>query len=727
MALNKIQPDLFRYTLTTSDLSGVVINEAPNSWDDSAVTVKRDIKDFVGNRREFSLPLGFVKQARDILKNEFLKNGIMGEASLKIEILNNNWDYEPFYEGLIDFSKADLDSTFMEVNFLDNDIQAKKQAFEDTEFEIPILTQDSLSYFANIKFPPIQMVENASFYVANQMDAAAPNWGSYGKILAMTLNESKIRLGNSLLRDTNSDRKGSQDDGQDSWNPQLWQENSFMETYKSGPIINFNIKGKVSFVNGLNNGTPVGYTLMLSWNKADGSPDPDWENRWLFDTLDYPVGEHKDISIDVSREIVMEPGYKYFLSWYPSAKGARPSAGYNMMASVDEAIVTIDYKDETPRGFEALAMPPKVLFKRLFEKMTGDNNIEVKSDILDRFPELFITCGDSIRDIYNPLIKTSFKDFWKALTGVLDVGFDIINGVPTIEEKSFFFDRSVLVTDIGPVGEYSIVPATELLFNDIRTGYESQDYETELGRQEVNNGQYWKTPVARGKSTLDLISPYRADPYGINDIIESTFYNPNKNYTNTDDARDNDVFWLWIDPTTFEPARFEGGGPVKVYIHQSYEILTMAGLVYSGIDPNDKLYNFMLSPKRNMLRHNGTIRTAMYGEINLDKNITLTKADKWTDFKIEYQDLDWFESAPVPINGMGPKFFEPFILSLSVAYPDDFYFRYMANPTGVVSININGEDYLIHPIEMSFNLFDRSDFELKGLVCAGQNLDNLFN
>lgn len=724
------QPNDFRYTLSTSDVISEVLNISPLEWDESSVSIKKDMTKFFANKREFSLPLGFVKRGRELLKNEFLKNGVNGEASLLVELLDRKtWKYEFFYKGKIDFYNIDLDSSVLEINFLDNDMQSFINSNKSVEYEIDI---DESDYEVN--FPEIQLLENASFYMYNQFDAAASNWSAWGYVMAATLVESNIRLGNTSVFSTGSERKGSQDTGPGSWDPQYWDSNFIFEANVDGLSFDININGIIDARVNIKDGLKQGYALILLWNNVKSNGDRDFGYESFFNTTDLDYGIHNDIEFNVTKTIISKAGYKYYLAWYPvpSAGIRPPDIEIGLYANLKEGNLSLKYKDFAKTNFKAKSKSPKSLFHKLVQKMSNNENAEISSYFLESIDHVQITSGDLLRKIDNGKIKTSFDSFFTSLSSLFDIGFDIINGVPTIEDRSFFVNKDLEIVVIENTKNVKTLSANDMIFSSIRTGYESEDYDTELGRQELNNGQTWKTPISNSNKTLDLISKYRADAYGINDIIVQTVYNPNKNNTKTDRSDDNDVFFLYCDAISFDPAHNElvniGGTFVDVFFPNSYDMLTLESAQnYSGIDQNDKYFNWMITPKRNLMRHLKTVSISLFGEVNQDKFLEMTSADKWKDLNVEYNNSEFSEIIPIPIS----EIYDPHLLPLKIVFyaehPKNFYDKFTQNPNGYIKAKINGNYFNIFVEEVKFNIIKRDDIEITGYVLNGQDLNKLYN
>jgi hypothetical protein len=84
---------------------------------------------------------------------------------------------------------------------------------------------------------------------------------------------------------------------------------------------------------------------------------------------------------------------------------------------------------------------------------------------------------------------------------------------------------------------------TEYIYSNVRIGYNKQEYESKNGRYEPNNGaNEYSTDISVVQNELELISPYRADAYGIEFLILDS----ENNSKTKDNKSDNNVFFVHV-------------------------------------------------------------------------------------------------------------------------------------------------------------------------------------
>jgi hypothetical protein len=129
---------------------------------------------------------------------------------------------------------------------------------------------------------------------------------------------------------------------------------------------------------------------------------------------------------------------------------------------------------------------------------------------------LGVTTGEWLRGV--PLdetqLATSFRDAFTSYNSEGNLGVLIRGNTLIIEKKDDLFSNEI-VADIGEVSDLVITPASEFLFNSIKAGYPSQEYEQENGRDEFNTPVQYSNSFQGIKKELNLLSVYYADGYGI--------------------------------------------------------------------------------------------------------------------------------------------------------------------------------------------------------------------
>ena len=123
--------------------------------------------------------------------------------------------------------------------------------------------------------------------------------------------------------------------------------------------------------------------------------------------------------------------------------------------------------------------------------------------------------------------------------------------------------------------DFKVKVNSSLIYSLLRVGYDKQDYDSINGRDEFHFTNEYDTGITITDKALELISPLRADPYGIEFLVSK------RGKDTTDNESDNDTFFV--------------GAHLKENA-ESYELLR-EGYKVSGIISSSTRFNAMFSPR----------------------------------------------------------------------------------------------------------------------------------
>ena len=184
-----------------------------------------------------------------------------------------------------------------------------------------------------------------------------------------------------------------------------------------------------------------------------------------------------------------------------------------------------------------------------------------------------IVPAESIRGLPNAKIYTSYTKFANWMSA--EFGF-----VPVIgDEKVTFVHRDTLFqdTEIKDLQdstsdlEYNVNAG--LVYSGVKVGYDKQDYDSVNGRDEFRFTNEYTTGITLTDNVLELVSPYRADAYGMEFLAEK------RGEDTTDSDSDNDIF--------FVGASLDG---------EKYK-LVRDGYIISGVISPSTMFNAMYSQR----------------------------------------------------------------------------------------------------------------------------------
>ena len=409
------------------------------------------------------------------------------------------------------------------------------------------------------------------------------------------------------------------------------------------------------------------------------------------------------------------------------------------------------------------AVRPYDFFETLVSKMTG-GKYGIQSSLLQtaELSAMPLTCGPSIRDFFatDTVAKTSLNDFYQSFKkfGIgLGILKDAVNGDKIVIEKlSYFFDKTKAIVDLGEVSQFEYEPAKELFFNTIETGNKNQQYEKEGGRDEFNVTQLWKTFVERVAKKLDLVSVYRDDMYGIEQLRIDLY----KKDT-TDNKGDNDVFRMniendvtignvtyysgeftasvvsgayFIDIPSSLPAIPNGdqfiisgssgnngtftvlntsyivsghtiitvlesvtagtyGGVLGLPNFEYYKLNRPAYSAISGLLHPDESFNIELSPKKSFdADKNGPYIRSVLYPLDTEK-IVFQTGDKNSELSRILNGVTITEKADIQVGNLGDLLFKPWLFKFKTQVPIEYLDLMNSNPYGLVYFTYNGVQY----------------------------------
>lgn len=351
---------------------------------------------------------------------------------------------------------------------------------------------------------------------------------------------------------------------------------------------------------------------------------------------------------------------------------------------------------------------PMSVFNELISKIS-DGRYTGRSTLLDDNKHLVVTCGDAIRGIASPKIKTSFSDFCESYMFLLGgaVGVDFNTNEIVFERKEYFADNAIEIIDVGEVSELNIEIAKDYIVSSIKTGYADQKVEESVARQEVNAGQQYTTPITRIKKELNLISRYRTDIFGI-ERLRQQFYD----LPNTDSKGDNSVFVINIERSE------DAGGGWNVY-RAPYSFIT-------GGTNQDTWYNIeQLTPKRVLQANGSYIRGGMSALGN--ELIKFTSADKNAALITTLAGVSINEGGDVRINSLTDSFYQPFLIKFKAKISQNIVSLLQQTGRGYITGTWKGNRFYGFPQELSVKpVFDEAQ-ELTLLASSLMSLSDFSN
>jgi len=662
------------------------IPQAPKGWEDTKVEWKRDTVKYWSNIQEFSLPFQFVLSAAQYLRKVLYTSGIEATPTLVVRKLNPKFEtYEDFYEGDLDLSEAEDSRDSFEANLMISNLAAKIKALSSTEFDYNF--DDSI----NVRVAGIDLIE----YMNNLASGSHTELTDYK--LGTSIESYDTVLGSFIGFEQTEEEEPTHGNWADPDNilieAQRTTEVSITGTFKV-KIKNFLNWGVFCYWNLYISGTG-GRQLIHSTQDISGNSSN--YNR------DNPP---KEVTINISSTFNIVTGGKYYimLSFESPFQG---STGHSMFEIVEGVFrVTVATTTE-PVIIKALRT--KTLFDKIVSKISPNSGTQ--SNVLSSSLEV-ITSGDAIRGIPFPKMKTSFNNFFESMDALYNVGLDISSDVAILEKKDFFF-RPIEMAVLSEVKDLKITPFKDGLASSIKTGYSDSSYDAENGRLEFNSTQEWTTPAVRVNKGLDLISPYRFDQFGIEELRIKQLSESTDNQTDTDNKWDKIIFGLCIKPT---PDEF---GIYDLEYATDYDEVT-------GVVSRSSTYNLRVTPKKNLLKHMDFIASSFFG-INANGSIDFASSSKNADVMTLKDSVRVAEKDSIDIRDyLANRMFFPFEVSFKSNYPKNLQKLIQNSPYGYISFYHKGNKFKGYILECGVDITKNTEQDFKLLLTPENDLTLLF-
>jgi len=666
-----IQPADFRYTLTVNSVPYVLLN-AVEGWEETFLNFKRS-GNYFGLVRSFTVPMKFVLDGAYLIRLAvYGDQGINAKIQFKIEELNrSNWIYRSLYDGeidLIEFQDTGTSSgNIVTVRCTDVGIAEMIAIYDKAEYEIPLTDQNSVL----VEIPGISLIDVAKNLILPQ-DYEYLDSG-LRKILP---NDVEI---NELINGRVETRISAEENNPNFATSSNWivKANQDAEIVVSGVF-----EGILAYFE------PNSRIIVELINDLGVVRGVFFNNNRETIVEKYQAPSNGQIRSDAltrinfSVSLSMTSGEKIFLTMRKTVEN-RGIFRVNYMA----VIITNEILTEPST---AISIRANDLYLELIRNMNNGEDQGARSDLL-KGSNLFITCGDAIREFDGPVIKTSFQDFYKSMDAVLGVGFGI-DSSPRLELKEFFY-RELPCLDLGNIKEFQLSIDNDFMFSAIKSGYRKQKYEENQGREEFNQGQSWTSANSKTDRVLDIVSQYRADQHGVAVLRRLTIID---NLKGIDSESDND---LWI---------LQGSGVEEDGIHK---LEKGSGLDYvTGIPNPENAINVRLSPKRNMLRNGSLLRSGLKGfESTVLK---FGSADKNADLVSQIAGKIVAERQDQSVGAMNEALILPYKVKIKTALPLNAWKIITENMYGYFTFTYNSNVFKGFLKEASTDVAKDSDREI---------------
>ena len=514
----------------TYDVTDDLVN-----WDDVELAYKRDNYD--GVVRSFSTKFEFANKAYSLLVSQWEGNYLASSASIVYYKRNNSWLWSEVFRCSLDFSTFSYNGTTCSINAVDSSLAALIKAKKGTQYEWAVsgmkeeepLRYDRLLMRNHVEWTLTGTEEenDGGNYTTNSYECDSR--GAYFPLPLYVAN-SEIAVRNSV--EVSDVENGKFSTLSDSAIPFI--KNTFSKEINFTISIIFPMLF-LSVLSGEYNRQSLRLYIVKSTPGQDEDGGLTYTNEIIYQFLiDEGVN---DIEYTTSR-FSLSPGESLSLVYYFSTAGSYEIYSFSRISNR----VTIDFM-ERDRPVDIDVVKPSTLLNRLLKSMNGGQvgiTGVITSGVDERLDSTCILAAESIRGLENAKLYSSYTKFCEWMSA--EFGFvpviDDANKTVTFAHRDSLFvaSREKDLGDSCTDFEYEV--DSSMIYSRVRVGYDKQDYDSVNGRDEFRFTNEYTTGVTLTDNSLELISPYRADAYGIE------FLAAKRGEETTDDDSDTDVFFV---------------------------------------------------------------------------------------------------------------------------------------------------------------------------------------
>jgi hypothetical protein len=701
---------------------------APEGWQEYEVGWERGFT-YYGMFTSYATPLKFHKDGALILRYLQYTYGIEAKCELLVEKFNSDtavFDYETFFIGDLDLSKATDEFDYVVVPIMESGFPAKLKAREDTPYEFAIdgntdvkfVYSDGLNLQAKLSWAGLPNTSINGYYnpslVSYDHEGTNLYLQQYDHLLSG--NSPFILLAN---------------------NSNISQDIDFVYDY--------------SITIHLDNSVAASSYFWIQFREVVISTNTFVSNTYILNStylhapnLTYTYIGTIQLPYTLSPNRRIEVTYRM---WQPVAAAFLISGTDYQLTSNYEEVTAYFVNRYEPSYIQTLRAVDVMQY--LIDEI-GKNSLGqpdqtpafIDHTIESQFPnQIVITSGDGLRNLGGSKLKISFSELFKFLNTKFGVAFyyDKTTNTCHLQDKSnvFINSQGVGYGNIGSVKNLKITPFTSEAFVNLKIGDKKQSYDqrgandTEItnGKDEFNTETVRLSPLVRINATADYISPIRCDMYGIEFVRVNL-----ESKTLADSSTDNDVFAIHKnEDSSGNFNRYVSG---TGYVSTPYYLLYRTPIVsgtweIQNIFSPETAYNILFSPQRSLFRNGAYFRSLLKLNDANSLNFQLSGMNNVGNLKmITYTNgaLDFNEGGAVLISDLCPDedlLFKPIIFEFETKEVINLYNLIEDNPYNYITFTYLDNQYAGFIISAKSKPVIRGTTQFKLLAAPNTTLTNL--
>lgn len=535
-----------------------VTNDLIN-WDDIYSKLKR--VGYGGVVRSFAGKFEFVRKAREIIRADLMSNMVYSVPRLVWYERDDSWSWKEVFAYVLDVSSFDDDGSVVSISAVDNSLESIIKAKKGIQYEYSV---EKVKEEKRLHYDRISMLNTVKWIAvgeSNEVDDSVLNryTGDLSRaaegVIPMNITNTEVAFNSKAdYRDLPAGET-------------LVGTNGFFVAKEA-----MRVKVRVSFLFKVTADKPssVSVSVQRGSKSIIGL-------SWINDGKSYSRVD-AEVSVDLEKGDKLTP-------W--AQLGVRNGDWFTL--EIKNCTLSCEWMERSNKVVDIDVVSPLKLLNRLLQSMNGgEDGIvgQIVSGLDDRIDNCMVVAAESIRGLQNAKLYSSFTKFCDWMSSMFGFVYEIDGDIVRFVHRDFLYNR-MIVKELGEdIKDFNCKMEPSLIYSQVNVGYDKQDYDSVNGRDEFRFTTQYSTGITLTNNKIELISPYRADAYGIEFIVQK------RGEDTTDKDSDNDVFFVGI--------RISTNG-------SRYELIRGGKYQISGVISPDTMFNVMYSPRQMLLANKAFI------------------------------------------------------------------------------------------------------------------------
>lgn len=637
---------VFRFSLQEYDVTTSVINT-----DDVSLIGDRDGTSDVLLSVSYPLKFGVNSDGYNILHDQFMNYGIRADVTLNIyEKAYFDETYTLLQSAPIEFPQYREYETYIEVASIDSSLNALIRAKGGVNYDIPV---SSLAT-ENWQYEDIRLNEYARYQITDtELTLPADVGIAYVSMVSPT-GDNIYRIPGGVEHDIKGQtfKPGGTLEyffkAETPVNVSVQSEMTGVCTLKvvkiwfdsAGVVHTTNPEQYDALIGIYKNDSTAIYTSTIDSKNIDRSAPTYY---YITFNLKFSAGSSQQLQTGDTLSLCI--GYEFERGNYPAA-----SVVFQFQEN-SELRISFPATFPADSGYPIKVIDPEVLLQKFLNLMaeTPQYQTEYTGQILWPVSQKYkyrIVAAESIANYDTPYFHGNMNDFikWMKVLG-FEQHYNAATKTLTFVPRDYLYQKEEIIDlSESEVSDLAISPATDVLYSSVKAGCEKEDYDNEyLDGIEINAEFQYTTGLTNIDQELDLVSPYRADAIGIQNLYRSI---KEPETANRQDAN-SDIFAVVLnnDGTTYMDEYIEA------YDQLTGETIYLFNALLSGpyiIRNNESLIG--MSTEKLIFSSTSGNKNGSIDGISIDADRTLSKklftpiVYSFKEGSLDFPSYDWFNA-----------------------------------------------------------------------------------